>query len=56
MHANARPMDTTIIDGGLGVLAVLEINGGLAARLGIAPGDMLQHPAFDPATAAWPCD
>ena len=56
VHANARPMDTTIIDGGLGVLAVLEINGGLAARLGIAPGDMLRHPAFDPATAAWPCD
>lgn len=56
VHANARPMDTTIIDGGLGVLAVLEINGGLAARLGIALGDMLRHPAFDPATAAWPCD
>ena len=56
VHANARPMDTNIIDGGLGVLAVLEINGGLAARLGIAPGDMLRHPAFDPATAAWPCD
>lgn len=56
VHANARPMDTNIIDGGLDVLAVLEINGGLAARLGITTGDMVRHPAFAPATAAWPCD
>ena len=28
------------------VRAVLEINGGLSALLGIAPGDRVEHPAF----------
>lgn len=28
------------------VLGVLELNGGTAARLGIAPGDRVIHPAF----------
>jgi uncharacterized membrane protein (UPF0127 family) len=28
------------------VLGVLELNGGTAARLGIAPGDRVQHPLF----------
>ena len=55
VHANAVPHDETPIDGGTGVLAVLEINGGLAAKLGIAPGYVLRHPALDQATAVWPC-
>jgi uncharacterized membrane protein (UPF0127 family) len=55
LHENARPMDDTTIDGGTGVLAVLEINGGLATRLGIEEGDVLRHPAFG-ADAAAPCD
>ncbi|MDP2739377.1 MAG: DUF192 domain-containing protein [Pseudorhodobacter sp.] len=55
VQANARPLDETPIDGGPGVALVLEINGGLAARLGIAPGSELRHPALDQATAAWPC-
>jgi uncharacterized protein len=25
---------------------VIELNGGTAARLGIAPGDRVQHPIF----------
>ncbi len=54
IHENAQPMDDTTIDGGPGVIAVLEINGGLAARLGIAAGDVLQHPAFG-ADAVLPC-
>ncbi|MBN2905874.1 MAG: DUF192 domain-containing protein [Rhodobacteraceae bacterium] len=54
VHENARPLDETPIDGGSGVLAVLEVNGGLAARLGIAPGSVLRHPALGP-DAAWPC-
>ncbi|TCM86067.1 DUF192 domain-containing protein [Rhodovulum steppense] len=54
VHQNARPLDRTPIDGGEGVLAVLEINGGLADRLGIGPGSELRHPAFGP-DAAWPC-
>ncbi|MDT8853647.1 DUF192 domain-containing protein [Paracoccaceae bacterium Fryx2] len=55
VHSNAVPQDETPIDGGPGVLAVLEINGGLAKRLGIVPGSELRHPALDQATAAWPC-
>jgi uncharacterized membrane protein (UPF0127 family) len=27
-------------------LGVLELNGGTAARLGIAPGDRVEHPLF----------
>ncbi len=54
IHQDAVPMDDTIIDGGEDVAAVLEINGGMAARLGIAVGDLLQHPSFG-AQAALPC-
>lgn len=46
LHENAIPMDETTIDGGDGVLFVLEINGGMSARLGIEVGDILQHPAI----------
>ena len=55
VHANAIPGDETPISGGDGVLAVLEINGGLAARLGIAPGAELRHPGMPQDRAAWPC-
>lgn len=55
VHSNAIPHDETPIHGGAGVLAVLEINGGLAERMGIAPGSEMRHPAFGDA-AAWPCE
>ncbi|MFN3938117.1 MAG: DUF192 domain-containing protein [Gemmobacter sp.] len=55
VHVNARPHDETPIDGGPGVKAVLEINGGLAERLGIRPGAELRHPALGDG-AAWPCE
>lgn len=55
VHHRARPGDLTAIPGGGEVRAVLEINGGLAEAMGIAPGTRLRHPAFDPETAAWPC-
>lgn len=54
IHENAIPLDETAIDGGEGVLAVLEINGGLAERLGITAGAMIQHPAFGP-DSVLPC-
>lgn len=54
IHENAIPGDETTIDGGTGVIAVLEINGGMAKRLGIAEGDTIQHPSFGP-DAANPC-
>lgn len=55
IHHEARPLDRTPIDGGPGVAMVLEINGGMARRLGIAPGSELRHPRIDPDRAAWPC-
>ena len=55
VHANAVPGDETSIPGGGAVQYVLEINGGLAATLGIAPGTQMQHPSIGPEQAAWPC-
>ncbi|MEO1641313.1 MAG: DUF192 domain-containing protein [Pseudomonadota bacterium] len=54
IHENAVPGDLTPIPGGDGVQMVLEINGGLSARLGIAEGDAMQHPSFG-ADAILPC-
>lgn len=56
VHARARPLDTTPVDGGEGVKFVLEINAGLAERLGLGPGAELRHPAVDQEIAVWPCD
>lgn len=55
IHENAVPGDLTPIMGGSGILAVLEINGGLARKLGIKPGDVIRHPGFDQSVALWPC-
>ncbi|HHX89631.1 MAG TPA: DUF192 domain-containing protein, partial [Paracoccus sp.] len=41
--------------GGADVLMVLEINGGMARRLGISEGSELRHPRLDPSLALWPC-
>ncbi len=55
VHERAQPLDETPISGGgSDVIAVLEINGGLAGRIGISPGSELRHPFFGP-DAAWPC-
>ena len=55
VHANAVPLDETAIPGGDDIQFVLEINGGLAGRLGIAEGSQLRHPAIGDG-AAWPCE
>ena len=55
VHSNAVPGDLTPIPGGNKVFAVLEINGGLAKRYGIAPGSQMQHPAFFNGPPIWPC-
>jgi uncharacterized protein len=55
IHENAVPRDRTPIDGGSGVQFVLEINGGLARRLGVTEGAALRHPAIDQSLAAFPC-
>ena len=56
VHSGAVPGDLTPIDGGEGVQFVLEINAGLASKLGIGPGTVLRHPAIPSETAAWSCD
>ncbi|MDB6454449.1 DUF192 domain-containing protein [Falsirhodobacter sp. 20TX0035] len=56
VHANARPKDDTPIDGGNDVLVVLEINGGLAGRLGIGEGSVMRSPYLNADLAAWPCE
>ena len=43
---NAEPLSTRTIPSGEPVLAVLELNAGTVARLGIRPGDRVEHPLF----------
>lgn len=57
IHHRAQPLDETPISpGDLQLTGVLEINGGLARRLGIEQGDTLRHPAFAPAGAMQSCE
>ncbi|MGC8204031.1 DUF192 domain-containing protein [Aliiroseovarius sp. PTFE2010] len=56
VHHRAIPFDETPIDGGDGVSYVLEINGGMAAALGLDIGDELRHPDIRQTNAAWACD
>jgi hypothetical protein len=44
--ADTEPLSTAIIPSNGPVLAVLELNAGTAARLGIKPGDHVEHPMF----------
>jgi uncharacterized protein len=46
VHERAVPQSLDVIAGAAPVRAVIELNGGTAARLGIAPGDQVQHPIF----------
>lgn len=55
VHHGAKPLDETPILGGTDILAVLEINGGLAQKIGISEGWALRHAAIDQTKAAWPC-
>ena len=43
---NAEPLSTRTIPSGEPVLAVLEVPGGTAARLGVKAGDRVEHPLF----------
>jgi uncharacterized membrane protein (UPF0127 family) len=46
VHANAVPLSTETVPSRFPVRAVLEINGGSAALLGIKPGDKVKHTIF----------
>jgi uncharacterized membrane protein (UPF0127 family) len=52
---DAQPLDETPVPGGEAIRYVLEINGGLAAELGIELDAELRHPAIEGAPA-WPCE
>jgi uncharacterized membrane protein (UPF0127 family) len=54
IHDRAQPLDETVINGPGGMVAVLEINGGLSKRMGITEGSEVRHPFFG-GEAAWPC-
>ena len=43
---NARPRSLDTISSRVPVRAVLELNGGEADRIGLAPGDRIRHPVF----------
>lgn len=55
VHSNAIPGDLTSIPSDGPALAVLEINGGLSAEIGIAPGALVRHPRLPQGRAALPC-
>ena len=55
VHSRAIPGDETPVDGGTDIRFVLEINGGMASAMGIAPGSELRHPSIG-AAAIWPCE
>ena len=44
--ANTKPESLDVITAGRPVKAVIELAGGVAARLGIKPGDRVRHPRF----------
>ncbi len=43
---NTEPMSERVIPSGAPALAVLEVNAGTAARLGLKTGDRVRHPMF----------
>lgn len=46
--ANAEPLSEAIIPSGGPCAAVLELNGGVAAQIGLKVGDVVRHPFFRP--------
>jgi len=55
LHSNAKPLDRTPIPGGDDIQYVLEINGGLAEKLGLDEGTQMRNPAIAEDVAAWTC-
>ena len=45
---NAEPLSERVIPSGGPCIAVLELNGGMAASIGLKVGDKVRHPFFKP--------
>ncbi len=56
VHENAVPGSLETIPGGDNILAVLEVNGGLSSKLGLAVGAEMRHPAFGATEPVWACE
>ena len=56
LHENAEPYSLKSVRGGDGIQFVLEINGGLSARLGIVEGAEIRHPLVPAGDAAPACN
>lgn len=56
IHPKAVPGDLTPIPGPPETQMVLEINGGMAALLGLSPGAVMRHPSVAQGAALWTCD
>jgi uncharacterized protein len=46
--ADAEPLSEAVIPSGAPAIAVLELNGGVAASIGLRVGDKVRHPFFKP--------
>jgi uncharacterized membrane protein (UPF0127 family) len=46
IETHTEPFSESIISSQSDVLAVIEVGGGNAGKLGVKPGDRVQHPAF----------
>jgi uncharacterized protein len=46
--SNAEPLSEAIIPSGAPCIGVLEVNGGVAAGIGLKAGDVVRHPFFKP--------
>jgi uncharacterized membrane protein (UPF0127 family) len=46
--ANAEPLSERVVPSGGPSIAVLELNGGMAASIGLKVGDKVRHPFFKP--------
>ena len=55
VHYSAVPLDETLIPGGRGIKAVLEVEAGEVARTGIGPRTTMRHPSLDQGVARWAC-
>jgi uncharacterized membrane protein (UPF0127 family) len=49
IERRAEPLSDRIISSGGAAIAVLELGGGEAAKLGLEPGDRIRHPKWFPA-------